>query len=64
LEAQVSVQNLLNTNNFYNLPAPGAGVSTVVGLAGGALGQSASSLIPAPPRTVRFQLRWHSVETP
>ena len=60
LEAQVSVQNLLNTNNFYNLPAPGAGVTTVVGVKGGGLDQSPSDLIPAPPRTVRVQLRWHT----
>jgi outer membrane receptor protein involved in Fe transport len=60
LDVQVSVQNLLNTNNFYNLPAPGEGVTTVVGVQGGSLSQSPSYLIPAPPRTLRVQLNWHS----
>jgi len=60
LEAQISVENLLNTNNFYNLPMPNAGVATVAGMAGGQLTQLPSSLIPAEPRTFRFQLRWHS----
>ncbi|HTX58596.1 MAG TPA: carboxypeptidase regulatory-like domain-containing protein [Verrucomicrobiae bacterium] len=62
LDAQISVQNLLNTNNFYNLPAPGSGVTTVVGNGANGLTQSASYLIPAPPRTLRVQLRWHSAE--
>lgn len=59
MDVAVSVQNLLNTNNFFNLPQPGAGVTTVVGVKGGVLSQSPSSMIPAPPRTVRVQLHWH-----
>ncbi len=68
LEAQISVQNLLNTNNYYNLPQPNSGVTTTLGQYGPvAPGGSAqyyqtsvpSTLIPALPRTLRFQLRWH-----
>ena len=68
LEAQISVQNLLNTNNFYNLPMPNSGTTTTLGQYGApAAGLPAvysqtttpSTLIPAPPRTFRFQLRWH-----
>jgi hypothetical protein len=65
LEAQISVQNLFNTNNFYNLPMPNSGVTTTAGYAAGtplAYGQTTypSTLNPAPPRTFRFQLRWHT----
>ncbi len=59
-ELQFSVQNLLNTNNFYNLPMPNAGVSTVAEQTGGGLTTLPSSMIPAPPRTLRLQVRWHS----
>jgi len=68
LELQVSVQNLLNTNDFYNLPMPNAGVTTTLGqptpaTPGGPLTYSQTSLpstlVPAPPRTLRVQLRWH-----
>jgi outer membrane cobalamin receptor len=58
LELQVSVQNLLNTNNFSNLAAPGLGVPVVAENSTG-LTRYSSDLIPTPPRTVRGQLRWH-----
>jgi outer membrane cobalamin receptor len=58
LELQVSVQNLLNTNNFSNLPAPGLGVPVVAENSTG-LTTYSSDLIPTLPRTVRGQLRWH-----
>jgi hypothetical protein len=68
LEAQISVQNLLNTNNFYDLPMPNVGVTTTAGYAPGPFGgpynygqtSYPSTLNPAPPRTFRFQLRWHT----
>lgn len=67
LEAQVSVQNLLNTNNFWNLPMPNAGTTTTTGSYGayycGTVSycqtSTPSTLVPAPPRTIRFQLRYH-----
>ena len=63
LEAQISVQNLFDTNDFYYLPMPNAGTTTSLGSldANGnfALTSVPSTLVPAPPRTLRFQLRWH-----
>jgi hypothetical protein len=67
LEAQVTVQNLLNTNDYYNLPMPNAGVTTTTGQATCPPGAACSyyqttypsTLVPAPPRTFRVQLRWH-----
>ncbi|HTU68711.1 MAG TPA: TonB-dependent receptor [Candidatus Baltobacteraceae bacterium] len=68
LEAQFSVENLLNTNDFYYLPQPNAGVTTTLGqygpLTAGGPAQyyqttEPSTLIPTLPRTIRFQLRWH-----
>jgi hypothetical protein len=64
LDLQVSVQNLLNTNTFGNLPAPNLGVPLVAGTTTDGVTASqttyASTLIPAPPRTLRIQLRFHS----
>ena len=59
LELQVSVTNLLNTNNFSNLPAPGLGVPIVAETSSG-LATYNSVLIPTPPRTVRVQARFHT----
>jgi hypothetical protein len=64
LEAQISVQNLFNTNNFNNLPMPNSGVTTTLGQYGGTppsyfQTSEPSTLIPTPPLTFRFQLRWH-----
>jgi hypothetical protein len=59
LEMQISVENLLNTNNFANLPAPNLGVPVVTEDATG-LTSNPSALIPALPRTVRAQLRLHT----
>lgn len=60
LDLQVAVQNLLNTNNFYNLPMPNSGVSVTAGAGGGQLTSLPSTLVPAPPRTLRLQIGWHS----
>ena len=68
LEAQFTVQNLLNTNDFYYLPQPNLGTTTTLGQYGpvgpGGTNQyyqttEPSTLIPTLPRTFRFQLRWH-----
>jgi hypothetical protein len=61
LEFQASVQNLLNTNNFYNLPQPNSGVTTSAGSTTG-LTTIPSIMIPAPPRTLRVQLHWHMAQ--
>jgi outer membrane receptor protein involved in Fe transport len=58
LEVQLSVQNLLNTNAFSDLPAPNAGVPIVAENSSG-LTTYASTLLPLPPRTLRLQLRAH-----
>jgi hypothetical protein len=59
LELQVSIENLLNTNNFSNLPAPNAGEPLV---AATSVGQTTylPDLLPIPPRTIRAQLRLHT----
>ena len=59
VELQLSVTNVLNTNNFSNLPAPGLGVPVVAETSSG-LGTYRSELIPTPPRTVRVQARMHT----
>ncbi|MBV8425600.1 MAG: TonB-dependent receptor, partial [Candidatus Eremiobacteraeota bacterium] len=60
-ELQVSVQNLLNTNNYGGiaLPIVNAGVPLV---AGGPAGQTTyiPDLVSAPPRLVRLQARLHT----
>lgn len=58
LEAQLSVQNLLNTNSFSDLPAPNAGVPIVAETTAGQT-TYASTLLPVNPRTFRLQLRAH-----
>lgn len=58
LEFLVSVQNLLNTNNFMNLPAPNSGVPLTAATNTGLVSYS-STLIPTTPRTVRVQMRLH-----
>jgi hypothetical protein len=58
LELLMSVQNVLNTNNFMNLPAPNAGVALTAQTNTGLVSYP-STLIPAPPRTVRVQMRLH-----
>ena len=68
LDVQVSVQNLLNTNDFYYLPEPGKGVAQPAAACVNAgancgglyLTTLSTALIPAPPRTIRLQLNWHS----
>jgi hypothetical protein len=58
VELQVAVENLLNTNNFYNLPYSYQGVPLVEGSSTG-LTTGTSTLLPTQPRTVRMQLRFH-----
>jgi outer membrane receptor protein involved in Fe transport len=58
IEFLASVENLLNTNNFLNLPAPNAGEVVTAQNSTGQVGYS-TTLIPTPPRTVRVQLRLH-----
>ncbi len=57
-EFLVSVQNLLNTNNYENLPEPNGGPAIVAENSTG-LTSYTTTLVPAPPRTVRVQLRLH-----
>jgi outer membrane receptor protein involved in Fe transport len=63
LELQASVENLLNTNSFSNLAAPNLGVPLVAGATSDGVTAYqttyASTLIPAPARTLRVQLRFH-----
>ncbi len=60
---QVSVQNLLNTNNYgLYLPIPGAGVPLITNnVVGNTIqqGSFATSLVPASPRYIRFDLMVH-----
>jgi hypothetical protein len=63
-ELQLTVQNLLNTNTFTGLAAPNEGVPLVAGATNDGVTQYQttylSTLIPAPPRTLRVQLRFHT----
>ncbi len=63
VELQLAVENLLNTNNFQNLPEPNAGVAQV-GQSSTGLGSILSPLIPAPPRTLRLQIEYHVGTSP
>ncbi|MBD5605085.1 MAG: TonB-dependent receptor [Candidatus Eremiobacteraeota bacterium] len=58
VEFILGVQNLLNTNSYEHLPAPGAGVP-LVSDDGKGQGSYISTLIPAPPRTLHAQIRLH-----
>jgi hypothetical protein len=58
VDLQVAIENLLNTNNFYNLPYSYQGVTLVEGSTTG-LTSGTSTLLPTQPRTVRMQLRFH-----
>ena len=58
VEFLLGVQNLLNTNSYEHLPAPGAGVP-LVGDTQSGQSSYASTLIPAPPRTLHAQIRLH-----
>jgi hypothetical protein len=65
VEVQVSVQNLLNMNNYgAYLPIPGAGTPIVANTTNAAFSSISQtsftpSLVTAPPRTVRLQVRLH-----
>lgn len=63
IEFQLTIQNLLNTNAFTNLPEPNVGVPLVAGATNDGVTAFqttyASTLIPAAPRTLRVQLRYH-----
>jgi hypothetical protein len=54
----LGVQNLLNTNSYEHLPAPGAG-ENLVGDTQSGQSSYAATLIPAPPRTLHAQIRLH-----
>ena len=65
VEVQVGIQNLLNTNNFGTyLPTPGAGTPIVAGSVDGAGNEIQTSFvpsrIPASPRIIRAQVRFHT----
>ncbi|HTD33965.1 MAG TPA: TonB-dependent receptor [Candidatus Elarobacter sp.] len=65
LEVQIGVQNLLNTNNFGTyLPTPGAGTPIVAGSVDAAGNEIQTSFIPsripASPRIIRAQVRFHT----
>ncbi|HEX3463834.1 MAG TPA: TonB-dependent receptor [Candidatus Elarobacter sp.] len=65
VEIQIGVQNLLNTNNFGTyLPTPGAGTPIVAGSVDAAGNEIQTSFIPsripASPRIIRAQVRFHS----
>ena len=63
VDIQLAVENLLNTNNFQNLPEPNAGVPQI-GQSSTGLGNIPVPLIPAPPRTLRLQLDYHVGQRP
>nr|MDQ2681490.1 TonB-dependent receptor [Candidatus Eremiobacteraeota bacterium] len=58
LEVQLAVQNLLNTNNFSNLPEFNLGVPQI-GQSSTGLGSIIVPRLPAPARTFRLQFRFH-----
>jgi outer membrane receptor protein involved in Fe transport len=58
LEVLASVENLLNTNNYENLPEPNGGPAIVAEDATGLTSYN-TTLVPTPPRTARVQLRLH-----
>lgn len=63
VEMLVGVENLLNTNvfsNASNLATPNAGTPIVASNADGSVGSLVPTLVPAPPRTVRVQIRLHT----
>jgi len=58
LDLQLSVENLLNSNTYLNLPAPNIGTPIVAETTGGQA-TYLPDLLPAPPRTFRLQARLH-----
>jgi outer membrane receptor protein involved in Fe transport len=63
VEMLVGVENLLNTNVFSNashLATPNAGTPLVASQSNGTLGSFVPTLVSAPPRTVRVQIRLHT----
>ncbi len=66
LELQVGVQNLLNTNNFNqslaipNLGTPLTAGTTDVNFSSVQQTSFTPTLVSAPPRIVRLQVRWHT----
>jgi hypothetical protein len=58
LDLQLSVENLLNSNTYLNLPAPNIGTPVVAETTGGQA-TYLPDLLPAPPRTFRLQARLH-----
>ena len=63
VEMLVGVENLLNTDvfsNVSNLSTPNEGTPIVASNPDGSLGTFVPNLVPAPPRTIRVQLRLHT----
>jgi outer membrane receptor protein involved in Fe transport len=63
VEMLVGVENVFNTNVFSNasyLASPNGGTPLVAGNADGTLGSFVPTLVSAPPRTVRVQVRLHT----
>jgi outer membrane receptor protein involved in Fe transport len=63
VEVQVGAENLLNTNVYSNasyLATPNAGTPIVAGQLNGTLGSFTPTLVSAPARTVRVQIRLHT----
>ncbi len=63
VEMLVGVENLLNTNvfsNASNLASPNAGTPLVAQTATGGQAAFVPILVPAPPRTLRVQIRLHT----
>ncbi len=63
VEVLVGAENVLNTNIFSNvsyLASPNAGTPIVAGQSNGSLGSFTPTLVCAPPRTVRVQVRLHT----
>lgn len=58
VDVQVAIENLLNTNNYANLPQPNSGIPQI-GESSTGLGSILTPLIPAPPRNVRVQFEYH-----
>lgn len=63
IDLSLGIENLLNTNSFAGLVQPNAGVSLIGENASGQYGAYAGGIlyprVPAAPRTLRLQLRFH-----
>lgn len=63
IEMLVGMENVLNTNGYSNasyLASPNAGTPIAAGNPDGSVGSFVPTLVSAPPRTVRVQVRLHT----